>query len=345
MTATTRLALATAAVLVAAVGVRAVAATGLPSVARDASATVPESVQPPARQAAAPTVRWHPTRPAAGALIALVVEPASAAPADAVAGVDGTIGGQPITFTRRDDGSWTGVGGIPIDSSGTVILPLTIHRVDGITEPAAATVTVAEGSYRLERLSVAPRFGQVPDAALARRQAAEAARARAVSERSLQTPRLWGTEFVRPRGTRITSGFGHGRQFNGVVQSRHMGTDFAGAVGTPVRAANCGVVALVADFYLAGRAIYLDHGAGLVSGYFHLSSAAVAEGDTVRAGAVIGAVGATGRVTGPHLHWILRHGTTTVDPMSVFALADSTAPPLAPPVQPCVAASSSSAAR
>ncbi len=292
-----------------------------------------------------PTVSWLPERPSQGALLALVVQPASAAPADAVAGVDATIAGQPVAFTHRDDGAWSGVGGIPIDSTDHLTIPLRVHRVDGSTDSLSTTVPLAAGDYRLERLSVAPRFGRSPDAALASRQAEEAARARAVSERSLHTPRLWGAQFVRPRATRITSGFGHGRQFNGVVQSRHMGTDFAGAVGTPVRATNCGVVALVADFHLAGNAIYVDHGAGLVSGYFHLSQTSVAEGDTVAAGEVIGRVGATGRVTGPHLHWILRHGTTTVDPMSVFALAGENAAPLGEPAQPCSAVSTSSAAR
>jgi ABC-type transport system involved in multi-copper enzyme maturation permease subunit len=80
------------------------------------------------------------------------------------------------------------------------------------------------------------------------------------------------------------------------------------------------VVALVARFYLAGHAVYLDHGGGLVTGYFHLSRVTVAAGDTVAAGQVIGAVGRSGRVTGPHLHWIARYGGITVDPMSLFAL-------------------------
>src|SRR4029079_4396868 len=119
---------------------------------------------------------------------------------------------------------------------------------------------------------------------------------------------------------RITSSYGSGREFNGVVTSQHLGTDFAGAVGAPVRAAGRSVVALVADFYLAGRAIYLDHGGGLMTGYFHLSRVEVAAGDTVVGGQIIGAVGRTGRTTGPHLHWIARYGSITVDPMSLFRL-------------------------
>ena len=82
----------------------------------------------------------------------------------------------------------------------------------------------------------------------------------------------------------------------------------------------------MADFYLAGRAVYLDHGAGLVTGYFHLSRIDVAQGDTVSAGDPIGAVGRTGRVTGPHLHWIARYGTITVDPMSLVRLTREPGP-------------------
>src|SRR3989442_13570670 len=83
-----------------------------------------------------------------------------------------------------------------------------------------------------------------------------------------------------------------------------MGVDFAGRRGAAVRAANRGVVALVADLYLSGTTILIDHGAGLVTGYFHLSRALVSVGDSVARGQLIGHVGASGRVTGPHLHWL-----------------------------------------
>src|SRR5690606_763408 len=107
---------------------------------------------------------------------------------------------------------------------------------------------------------------------------------------------------------------------NGRVTSRHMGTDYAGAVGAPVHAANRGVVRLVESFFLGGNVVYLDHGGGLVTAYLHLSEHAVAVGDTVEQGDVIGKVGATGRVTGPHLHWITRYGSITVDPASVLRM-------------------------
>ena len=103
--------------------------------------------------------------------------------------------------------------------------------------------------------------------------------------------------------------YGTGREFNGAVTSRHLGTDFAGAVGAPVRARRPRAWwRWWRDFYLAGHAVYLDHGGGLVTGYFHLSRVDVAAGDTVAAGQIIGAVGRSGRATGPHLHWIARYG-------------------------------------
>jgi murein DD-endopeptidase MepM/ murein hydrolase activator NlpD len=166
---------------------------------------------------------------------------------------------------------------------------------------------------------VAPRFCGSPDLALDVGLEGERGVAVAVSRASHATPRLW-QDVRKPRDARMTSAFGSGREFNGKVQSRHTGTDFAGAVGAPVRAAARGVVALVDTFYLAGKVIYVDHGEGLVSAYFHLSRPDVAVGDTVAAGQVIGRVGATGRVTGPHLHWVVRYGAISVDPLSFLAI-------------------------
>ena len=101
----------------------------------------------------------------------------------------------------------------------------------------------------------------------------------------------------------------------------HGGVDFAGQPGDSVRAANRGVVALVDNFFLAGNVVYIDHGGGVVTGYFHLTQALVAVGDTVQRGQEIGLVGATGRVTGPHLHWSARYGALTVNPIDLLTVA------------------------
>jgi murein DD-endopeptidase MepM/ murein hydrolase activator NlpD len=92
-------------------------------------------------------------------------------------------------------------------------------------------------------------------------------------------------------------------------------------MGDIVVAAARGIVELVDEFELAGNVVYMNHGGGLVTAYFHMSEQLVAEGDTVETGTPIGRVGATGRVTGPHLHWVVRYGRTSVDGRSLIAVA------------------------
>ena len=212
------------------------------------------------------------------------------------------------------------MGAVGVDEQGAGEL---VVQVGGgyATDQVRKEVPIAAGSYAMERLTVAPEMATPPDAATAARIDQEAARAAEVARNAHNTPRMWTPGAVqRPRPTRITSGFGNGRQFNGEVQSRHMGTDFAGAVGEPVIAPADWVVAMVGQFYLGGNVVYIDHGGGLSSAYLHLSATNVKQGETVKAGQRIGSVGATGRVTGPHLHWIVRYGNVTVDPLSLLAL-------------------------
>ncbi len=276
-------------------------------------------VATPAAEAAPPELRVSsvPQQPVAGAIVEIIATPVE--PDDSTASVTAMLAGERLHFEWWD-GAYRALGGIPIDSVGSFTFAVVASR-GGRSDSTVVQLSVSRGDYAMERLRVAPQFTRPPDSALAARMARERERAMAVSRRAHQTPRLWSQPFLRPRDTRITSGFGHGREFNGVVQSRHMGVDFAGAVGTPVVAANRGVVALVDDFYLAGRVVYIDHGGGLVTAYFHLSEALVATGDTVERGDTIARVGATGRVTGPHLHWIARYGAVTVNPLTLLAVA------------------------
>jgi murein DD-endopeptidase MepM/ murein hydrolase activator NlpD len=251
----------------------------------------------------------RPDTPRAGTLFRVLVRNASPASV-----THATLAGEPLHF-RADGDALTAFAAVPVDSSSGLTLALLC--TDGTRRDLR--LGTRDGAYPLERLRVAPRFTAPPDSALLARQRREAARAAEVSRAAHRTPRLFTEPFVAPRASRITSGFGGGRTFNGTVTSRHMGTDYAGAVGAPVRAANRGVVRLVDAFHLGGNVIYLDHGEGLVTAYLHLSRQRVAVGDTVQRGDVIGEVGATGRVTGPHLHLIVRYGNITVDPESVIA--------------------------
>lgn len=242
------------------------------------------------------------------------VPPAPASPA----GGDSTLPG-PTTLVSPDS-VFESLAPVPIGATDTIDAWVRATYADGRTRTDSLRIPVQPGTYQHERLTVAPRFGSPlneEDQARLRRDQEKAAQ---VSRDAHRAPRLWSPAVVMPRDSRVTSEFGTGREFNGQISSRHMGLDLRGARGDTVLAAADGVVALVDSFLLAGNIVYLNHGGGLLSGYFHLSEQLVAAGDTVSAGTPIGRVGATGRVTGPHLHWVVRYGRTSVDPRSLLGL-------------------------
>jgi murein DD-endopeptidase MepM/ murein hydrolase activator NlpD len=141
--------------------------------------------------------------------------------------------------------------------------------------------------------------------------------------------RLWRGPFRIPvDGGQPTGGFGLRRVLNGQPRSPHTGYDWAAPAGTPVLASNAGRVALVAEHFFAGRNVILDHGLGLFTLYFHLTEARVARGEPVTGGQVIGTVGATGRVTGAHLHFAVLLNGARVDPEALLRLAPPEESPL-----------------
>ena len=259
-----------------------------------------------------------PDVPARGTVAWIRVTADSLPAGDSLTAVEGEVEGEPLHFESRRAGGYRALLPVPLEGGDTLPIRLMLHR-ETRSDTSQVLLTVARENYPRERLRVAPRMAR-PDSAAAARIDREVAQARAIARASHATPSLWVGAFRLPRPSHITSRFGAAREFNGEITSRHLGTDFAGKVGAPVSAPARGVVALVADFYLAGHALYLDHGGGLVTGYFHLSRTLVAPGDTVLPGQAIGEVGRTGRVTGPHLHWIARYGSINVDPMSLVEL-------------------------
>ena len=279
---------------------------------QDSLPPVPFDSASRADSASRPSLSVEPGSLVEGTLGWLRVRPSVAVP---VAG--GEAAGEPIHFQPSDSG-YQALIGVPMDVGDSLPVLIFLQMGDHL-DTIRTSVAVRKGGYPSEVLAVAPAFVR-PDSLSAARIRAELARSREVSRRSQERPQIWRGAFQLPRPSRITSPFGTARVYNGELQGRHLGTDFAGAIGAPVRAAGRGVVAMVADFYLAGRAVYVDHGAGVVTAYFHLSRADVAEGDTVVGGQRIGAVGRSGRVTGPHLHWVARYGAISVDPMSLLQL-------------------------
>ncbi len=274
------------------------------------------SREPPLPELAPVEVSWEPAFPVQGHLFLIRVD---APVADGMVSATGEAGGEELHFQPADS-TLTSLAPVPIGATGSIDAWVVASYADGRTQTDSLRIPIVAGEYEHERLTVAPRFGSPLNEEDQARLRSDQAKANQVAREAHASPRLWQPGLVPPRDSRVTSGFGNGREFNGQISSRHMGLDLAGAPGDTVRAAADGVAALVDGFLLAGNIVYLNHGGGLLSGYFHLSEQLVGAGDTVAAGTPIGRVGATGRVTGPHLHWVVRYGTTSVDPRSLLAL-------------------------
>jgi murein DD-endopeptidase MepM/ murein hydrolase activator NlpD len=180
-------------------------------------------------------------------------------------------------------------------------------------------VRVRPGRFPVQKLSVDPRFVEVPEAERERVKA-EQERVAAVWQKPDPARRFPGP-FRFPVEARSQENFGARRVYNGESHSRHAGLDLSAPEGTPVLAPAPARVALTGDLYFSGGTVILDHGEGLFTMYFHLSRVDVKEGEIVDAGQPLGLVGHTGRATGPHLHWAARLNGARVDPRGLLKLA------------------------
>jgi len=218
-------------------------------------------------------------------------------------------GGRPVLVVRAGDG-WTAVVGIPLTA-----------------RPGEARLAVAQGGraravafrirphrYPEQRLTLKdPKMVTPPASALARIRAETARLRRGLAHRSPGVPER--LRFPPPANGPLSSRFGLRRILNGKPRSPHRGLDIAAPRGAPVRAPAAGTVLDVGDFYFTGRTVLLDHGGGLVTLYCHLERVQVRKGQRLAAGARIGTVGASGRATGPHLHWAVALNGNLVDPV------------------------------
>lgn len=198
--------------------------------------------------------------------------------------------------------------------------PVTVRAegANGIVDERTYTLEVEPKQFPTRELTVNPSFVDPPAEVIERIQ--REARQLAAIFPVASPERLWSGGFLRPVPGAATSAFGRRSVFNGQPRSPHSGADFRAAEGTPIRAPNEGVVVLAADLYFSGNVVILDHGWGLYSYFAHLSAIDVTEGDSVSQGDTVGKVGATGRVTGPHLHWTVRLNDARVDPVALMEL-------------------------
>lgn len=179
-------------------------------------------------------------------------------------------------------------------------------------------VFVVKEKFSVEHLTLPKDKVDLDDKAAARWKAEQDDVRKALAEESAM--RLWQTRFIEPVRGKRTGIFGSVRIMNGQARNPHNGEDIGAPHGTDVLASNDGVVRLTVDHIFSGRGIFLDHGLGLYSMYFHLSDVLVKEGDLIKAGQVIGKVGATGRATGPHLHWGMKVNGARVNPYALIEL-------------------------
>lgn len=204
---------------------------------------------------------------------------------------------------------------------GIVILPIDYHtppqNIKAFWNQHDLEINITSADYPIETLSVDP-SKVCPPPEVQSRIEAEKAEAEAIYKH--YTPsRYWNSPFIRPIDSITTSEYGSSRTYNGTLKSYHSGIDFRALTPLPILASNDGVVVLAKERYYAGGTIIIDHGEGLYTCYFHLSEYRVNVGDKVAKGEEIALSGATGRITGPHLHFgVMIHGIQS-DPIDLLS--------------------------
>jgi murein DD-endopeptidase MepM/ murein hydrolase activator NlpD len=196
--------------------------------------------------------------------------------------------------------------------------PLVARYGDGDPETATFAVEVGEREFPVERLTLPPKMVTPPPEVLDR--IARDREAAAAVYGGTAPKALWSPPFARPTAGVGSGNFGRRRILNDIPKSPHSGEDYSAPRGQAVRATAGGRVGMAEDLYYSGNTVLIDHGAGLVSQYFHLDSMSVVEGQVVARGEEIGRVGSTGRVTGPHLHFGIRLFGMRADPAMLWEL-------------------------
>lgn len=218
-----------------------------------------------------------------------------------------------------EDGTWYGVAGVGIDTiTGSYELTLKGLTLAGASVSHRQVVAVSKANYRAIALSVSRKFTELDAETLTRIKEEQALKKDIFSH--LSSKRMWAGHFNTPLEGIMTEPFGTQRTFNGVRQSVHQGLDYRAEIGTPISAMNRGKVVLARELFYEGNCVAIDHGQGLLTLYLHLSELKVKEGDKVAEGQIVGLSGATGRVTGPHLHVAIRWQGIYLDPAQLIKL-------------------------
>ncbi len=214
-------------------------------------------------------------------------------------------------------GRYEGLIGVDLDDMEGPAAVSAEGIADGARVRAEAGLIVSPRKFDVQELTLPKEMAEFDNATLARigSEAAE------ISRRFARvTPPRWRTPFLPPVPTYLPGNFGARRVINGESRMPHSGVDLRLPQGTPVRAIADGLVAFAGEQFFGGRSVVVDHGGGVFSVYYHLEEFTVAEGERISRGERIGSVGATGRATGPHLHFGVRVPGGRVDPTRLLAL-------------------------
>jgi murein DD-endopeptidase MepM/ murein hydrolase activator NlpD len=261
------------------------------------------------------SVRWQPAKLVNGAPVLFQVS----APA-ILQSLSGTWLGHQVYFSfNQASKTWYGIAGVSLETPpGQYSLALTATSSKATSLSFERKLVVGKAKYPAVAVKVAKKFTE-PDPA----QVKEINQDKTIKEdafKHFDPDRLWAGDFRPPVNASISDIFGTGRTFNGKIQSRHQGLDYAVPSGTPVSAVNRGTVLLARPLYFEGNCVVIDHGQGLLTLYMHLSEFKVKEGEEVARGQEVGLSGGTGRATGPHLHIAVRWQGTYLNPATLLTL-------------------------
>jgi murein DD-endopeptidase MepM/ murein hydrolase activator NlpD len=311
---------------------RLIVAAGIAAWVANPAVCFAQGAKSAAAKASAAAAQWHTLKCAESVALRLtsleprqgslqVMEIESAIP---LARASATWDGNAIPFWRATNPprkgveTWRGLLGIDLTQKiGRFDLKISAEAAGGAPVACGANLTVRDGQFKTESLSVASQFVEPNAQQLAQ---AEADGKKIQEIYANPTPeKLWSGAFRLPLGPGIHGrNFGVRRVLNGEASSPHTGVDFPAPTGTPVHAAQRGRVMLAEMLYFGGNAVIIDHGLGVYTFYGHLSKIDAKVGEMVAAGTLIGEVGATGRVTGPHLHWALNVNHARVNSVEIL---------------------------
>lgn len=258
-----------------------------------------------AETAAQPEIILEPSSPGPGDIMVITLKSATGP-------IEGTFNGNKLYFNPSKD-SYKAIAAVDyFTEPGRYELAVSMNG--SVLKQA---VEVVKKEYEVQRLTLPKHMVELSPKNEAR---VEREQKRMAAIWPHENSRSWTGDFINPLEGEIITPFGVKRIINNIPKSPHTGIDVAGEKGDKIRAPNDGVVTLVDKQFFAGNALVLDHGQGVYTMFFHLSKVLVKKGQKVKKGDVIALVGATGRATGPHLHWGVRIQGARVDPMELVHL-------------------------